>query len=187
MSDVNCEAQKLEQQEATAKESCLDTRSESEPLQKEQESSINPNPDQIISLMNMYLNEWEHRDQMLWSQVFKYFYACLIVTVLPYAADKMQITLPEGMDSRYFPFVGVVMGFIFLYVGLGYAYRLKAIGDTYKRLNNMLPKVFQRDSIEDPSKYPIGRHFSARMSMILVIVMFFAIEFIAFFLLAGGM
>ncbi len=36
------------------------------------------NKDQIITLMEIYLSEWQHRDSMLWQQVFKYFYVTLI-------------------------------------------------------------------------------------------------------------
>lgn len=33
------------------------------------------NIEQLISLTNMYLNEWSHRDAIIWKQVFSYFIA----------------------------------------------------------------------------------------------------------------
>lgn len=34
--------------------------------------------DQFIALMGVYLSEWEHRDELLWTQVFRYFHAKII-------------------------------------------------------------------------------------------------------------
>ena len=30
--------------------------------------------EELISLMSIYLSEWEHRDDVLWRQVFKFYY-----------------------------------------------------------------------------------------------------------------
>ena len=51
--------------------------------------------EQIIALMSVYLSEWEHRDELLWTQVFKYFYATLVVIILPNATKFFGIELPE--------------------------------------------------------------------------------------------
>ena len=40
--------------------------------------------EQLINLANMYLNEWSHRDSMMWKQVFSYFISCLVVMLLPF-------------------------------------------------------------------------------------------------------
>lgn len=39
--------------------------------------------DYILELANIYLSEWQHRDEILWKQVFKYFYANLVVLFCP--------------------------------------------------------------------------------------------------------
>ena len=34
--------------------------------------------DSAISLLNLYFAEWSHRDQMMYSQMFRFFYSILI-------------------------------------------------------------------------------------------------------------
>lgn len=36
-----------------------------------------------ISLLNIYLEEWRLRDQLIWSQMYRFFYAILIIILLP--------------------------------------------------------------------------------------------------------
>lgn len=57
----------------------------------------------VIELMNVYLSEWEHRDEMLWAQVFKHFYATLIVMFLPNIASFLNVDLPRFPIS-YIPY-----------------------------------------------------------------------------------
>ena len=49
----------------------------------------------LLALMQIYLSEWMHRDELLWKQVFKYFYATLFVLFLPNIAAFVQIELPD--------------------------------------------------------------------------------------------
>ena len=105
------------------------------------------NNDQLITLMNVYLSEWEHRDGLLWTQVFRYFYATLIVIALPNIAACIGIELPE-INTNLFPIIGIVMSIVFLYVGLGYAFRLQASGQTYEKIMKLLGNTdYERISI----------------------------------------
>ena len=137
---------------------------------------INLNADQIISLMSVYLDEWKHRDKILWSQVFKIFYAVLLVTILPNIASFLEISLPE-INKIFFPIAGTVMNVIFLYVGLGYAKRLEASADTYKNVMKLLgdPK-YQRVSVKDIKG---GEFFSIPLAKLIVITMFLALQLLA--------
>lgn len=38
---------------------------------------------EIISLLDVYLTEFCHRSELLWAQVHKFFYAALVITMLP--------------------------------------------------------------------------------------------------------
>lgn len=141
------------------------------------------NNDQIIALMGVYLSEWEHRDELLWTQVFRYFYATLIVIVLPNVAVFIGIELPK-INIKLFPIMGMVMALIFLYVGLGYAIRLRASSRTYEKMMKLLGnEEYERVSIKDKSKIRWGCLFAAPMAMVLVATMFLALEIVAILLL----
>lgn len=139
--------------------------------------------DQIIALMSVYLSEWEHRDELLWTQVFRYFYATLIVTVLPNIAAFVGIELPE-INIKLFPIIGMVMALVFLYVGLGYAIRLRASSRTYEKIMKLLgSEEYERISIRDKKKIKWGYLFATPMAMVLVVTMFVALEAVAVLLL----
>ena len=141
------------------------------------------NNDQLITLMNVYLSEWEHRDGLLWTQVFRYFYATLIVIALPNIAACIGIELPE-INTNLFPIIGIVMSIVFLYVGLGYAFRLQASGQTYEKIMKLLGNTdYERISIKDKNKIKGGYLFAAPMTFVLVITMFTALVAVALVLL----
>lgn len=132
--------------------------------------------DDIIALMSVYLNEWEHRDELLWTQVFRYFYATLIVTVLPNVATFIGIDLPK-VNVKIFPIIGLVMSLVFLYVGLGYAIRLRASSRTYEKMMSLLnDERYKRISIKDNK---LGCIFSVPMAFVLVVTMFIALVAVA--------
>lgn len=127
----------------------------------------------MINLMEIYLSEWEHRDTLLWSQVFKLFYANLIVIILPYQKIFDLSVLP--LDTRIYPIIGIIMSFIFMYIGVGYAYRLRASSQTYEKIMENFDESYRRKSIKDRKEYRFGWIFSPPMAFILVITMFSAL------------
>lgn len=128
------------------------------------------NIEHVLELMDIYLSEWKHRDELLWKQVFKYFYATLVVLFLPNMASYIGIVLP-GFPKIIFPIAALVLSFVFLYVSIGYAKRLEAIGNTYQNLMSFFPKELRRVSLSDKSiKY--GSFFKKRMSVVICILMF---------------
>ena len=143
----------------------------------------NLNTDQIIALMSVYLSEWEHRDELLWSQVFRFFYATLIVTILPNITTFVGIELPE-INTKLFPIMGMLMALVFLYVGLGYGIRMGASSLTYEKMIKLLgDEEIERISIKDRSKIRWGYLFAAPMAMVLVVTMFVALEAVALVML----
>lgn len=127
----------------------------------------------IIELMNVYLSEWEHRDELLWKQVFKYFYATLVVLFLPNVASFLGIDLPN-FPKILFPIVALVLSLVFLYVSIGYSKRLEASGNTYQQLMNLLPEELRRVSVSNPN-IKFGKFFSRRMSVVICVLMFFGL------------
>lgn len=136
----------------------------------------------VIELMNIYLSEWEHRDELLWKQVFKYFYATLVVLFLPNLASFLGIDLPN-FPKILFPIVALVLSLVFLYVSIGYSKRLEASGDTYQKLMDLLPEELRRVSVSDP-RIKFGKFFSRRMSVIICILMFFGLFCLSILMIA---
>lgn len=140
--------------------------------------------DSTISLLNIYFSEWSHRDQILWSQIFKFYYAILIIILLPNLAIYLQLNLPS-LPIFIFRLIGLILSFIFLYVAIGYAIRLHAIANTYQNLINSLPKEYHRMSIKD-IKYkeiPIGKFFMPRLGYVICIALFISLFALAIILM----
>lgn len=129
--------------------------------------------DTTISLLNVYLTEWIQRDQILWAQLFKFFYAILIIILLPNLARHFDLALPN-LPIFIFRLIGLLFSLLFLYVSLGYAIRLQAISDTYRDIINTLPKEYRRKSIKDIKlkNIPIGVLFMPRIGYIVCIMLF---------------
>lgn len=133
------------------------------------------NKDQIIALMDVYLCEWTHRDNLLWSQVFKFFFASLFVIMLPNIAEGFGIKLPS-LGEWVYRLVGGIMALVFWYVSIGYSYRLAAVGNTYQKLINLLVNDdYKRESIEDKTKFKYGWFFSKRLSLLISSIMFLSL------------
>ncbi len=139
--------------------------------------------DQVMTLMNTYLTEWCHRDELLWKQVFKYFYANLIVLFLPFLTQKLGVELPQ-IPSVIFAAVALVMSVVFLIVSLGYAKRLAAISESFQRVAKLIPSELGWVSIRN-CKFSWNRDWkkfkwfnellNKRMSIFLCCLMFISL------------
>ena len=130
--------------------------------------------DNILDLMNIYWAEWCARNETLWNQVFKYFYATLIVLFLPNISTFIGIALPV-VPSVLFPAVALIMSLVFLYVSLGFAKRLEAIAKTYQNLINLLPPELRRIPMSSP-EISMGKFYNKPLSYITSYLMFIALS-----------
>ncbi len=137
------------------------------------------NTEQLINLANMYLSEWSHRDAILWKQVFSYFIACLIVMLLPFMT-YFGIDFGGALPNWIFPAMGMILAVFFFIVSKGYAIRLQAVGDTYQRLIEKLPKEMQRTRTTQVNKNII---YNINMCNLIVHVMFISLLVIGIVLL----
>lgn len=126
-----------------------------------------------LQLMDIYFQELSHRDTLFFEQIFRYFYATLIVLFVPNLSAFLGIILPT-FPSVLFPIVSFIMSLTFLYISIGYTKRLEASGKTYQNLIKKLPPDFQRISLSNP-KIKWGKFFSVRMTLILSVVMFLSL------------
>lgn len=169
---------------------------------------------ELIELMGIYLSEWEHRDTLFWSQIFKFFYAILIFILFPYLLEGLGVSddVLLKVPVRMFPMIGIVLSFIFLYVGLAYSARLVAINKSYinliallpqnniKRLKVTDPRILSKDNCSSSSlhsrrganqysqssqlKIKVLELFKPRVSVMMTWIMFFILLFIAIYLLS---
>ena len=125
------------------------------------------NTEELLTLMNIYYMEWEHRDTLMWQQVCTLFFAVFIIILLPFA-KIWDITLTDKIPKVIFPITGILLSFIFLYITIQYAKRLSKSGETYRELIEHLPEEFQRKSIYKKDDITITR----QLAYILPIIMF---------------
>ena len=142
---------------------------------------------ETVNLMNVYLQEWMHRDDLFWKQVFKFFYAILIVILLPQISNFIKVDISFIKNKAVFPIIGIVFSFLFLYIGLAYAYRLDASGKSYQKVMMLLKnEELMRISINDSRFFPNGKLFNPRISKMMVIVLFFLLFILSSILLLSG-
>ena len=142
----------------------------------------------ILTLMNIYLTEWCHRDQLLWKQVYAFFYVTLIVLFLPNLTTFIGIDLPSNFPSFVFPAIAFFMSIVFLIVSIGYAMRLQASSESYRRVMTCLPDCLQRTSINDEIEKGKFRRvktvFTFRMTYFLCITMFVSLMLLSILMIA---
>lgn len=141
---------------------------------------MSKNYENIISVLNIYFLEWSYRDQILWSQIFKFYYAILIIILLPNLTEYFQIQLP-AIPDQVFRILGLLLAFLFLYISMGYVIRLDAIGRTYQNLINKLPSEYQRVHVDEIEyrHIPIGKMFKKKLSYIICILLFLTLFFLS--------
>jgi len=124
---------------------------------------------EIIALMDVYLTELNHRDNGLFIKAFRYFYAVIVVILLPYT--PLTPLLENNLFSSYklfFHICGLIMTFIFGYVLWGYTFRQEAITETYKKTYEKLPLEYRRIPVVE---IPHGKFFNHQMTSIVIITM----------------
>ncbi len=132
----------------------------------------------ILHLLDIYRAEWEHRETILWRQNFKFFYATLIVSLLPNLEKGLGIELSIKLPAIIYPIIGIGLSFIFLYVAIGGVARLEAINNTYQKIIGILPQELQREKVMDLEI--IGKNFFHRsMGLPVSLMMFFALFIIS--------
>ena len=137
-----------------------------------------------LSLLNIYLSELIHRDQIFKEQVFKLFYTILVVMLLPNLAEHFDLTLPN-ISYLIYRLLGLLGSFIFLYISLGYAVRLQSASETYQKIINQLPEDYRRIYISTfkIKNISIGKIFMPKLSYIVCFSLFFILLVLSIFLM----
>ena len=132
-------------------------------------------PEQHFHLMEIYLSEWKHRDTFLWTQTVHFFYATLIVIIIPNAAQRFGVVFPS-FSPVVFSIVGAVMAVAFLFITLVLARRLVAIGESYQALIDMLPQEYRRKHDAEYQLYDIHK---THLSLVINLVLFLGLIVLA--------
>lgn len=125
----------------------------------------------FLHLMDIYLQEWVSRIANSWRELFVYFFATLIVIIMPF--QPFDIVLPDKMPKILFPIVGTVMSIVFFFVARSQAARLQCVSKAYAELIDMLPEELRRQRIKDLGNGLRYRLFDRPISGVLASVMFF--------------
>ena len=72
----------------------------------------------------------------MWSQNFKFFFSSLIVMLLPNLVDHFNIAIPAPFSNInwFFPVLGIILAFLFIYNAISLTKRFKAVSSTYMNL-----------------------------------------------------
>lgn len=141
--------------------------------------------EELISLISIYLSEWEHRDDVLWRQVFKFYYITLIVTVFPHITEYFDADF-EMNNPTIFYYIGLIMSIMFYYVAVATAMRSKASYKAYEKVANLLDDEDHTYTRISVSSLKFGRIFKFSLAVGIITVMFFSLVIIAILLLVNN-
>lgn len=130
----------------------------------------------MISLLDVYLVERNHRDQMLWMQMFKLFYAILIIILAPNIAELLNLNLPPIA----FRLVGLISSFLFLYISLCSCKRLEASNESCNKIMKKLPSEYHRVTITELKD---GKFFKLKLSYFVCFSLFLSLFFLSILLI----
>lgn len=138
--------------------------------------------EELISLISIYLSEWEHRDDVLWRQVFKFYYVTLIVMVFPHITGYFDANF-EIKNPTIFYCVGIIMSILFYYVSIATAMRSKASYKAYERVANLLADEEHKYSRVSVSSFKFGKIFNFPLAVGIITAMFCSLIIISVILL----
>ena len=129
------------------------------------------NTSELISLLNVYLDEWTSRNESLWKQIFTYYFSILIVMILPFMSS-LGIDFGNIFPKWIFPAIGLALSFVFLIVSLGYSARLRLTSDIYRNLISKLDKEYQELTIKEVYPKCSAKILGCRITTLICWVMF---------------
>ena len=127
--------------------------------------------EQLLTLMSIYLEEFNQRNTMLWKQVFSHYFAIIIVMILPYMS-YFGIDFGNALPKEIFQIIGLGLSFVFLIVSLGYAVRLSCASSIYNELIDRLETDYRRKKLSEVCSPCTEKILGCNMTKLICIVMF---------------
>lgn len=135
-----------------------------------------------LQLLSVYQEELKFRDDMLWKQTYRFFYATLIVTLLPNIPGLIDLN-NVPFSNKLFPVLGIVMSIFFGLLTKIYGSKLKASVSTYNKMLDALPEQYHRTSLDDFLRGALSKLW---MLDCIPIVLFLALTFVCIMMLIGS-
>ena len=93
----------------------------------------------FVSLLNLHLKEFTHRDNILWSQAKIFFYGITIMALVPLLGNQFSDKFFSCFQICIcFPVAGLFGTIIFSFIVNEYSLRLKSTTKTYNKLMGMI-------------------------------------------------
>ena len=112
--------------------------------------------DQILSLMEIYRNEWIYRDSDLTSTIWRYVLISLVITFLPNLITEFgveQIPLVKALPPFVFSLLGCMSAGLGMYLSLACAKRVEYVDKAYWRIMGFLPHKYQLEWMGKREKF----------------------------------
>lgn len=110
-------------------------------------------PEEIISLMGIYREEWQYRDSAFMSSFLKFSLLSLFITFFPYLIDRVGMSsdspLLETIHPLFFSIFGIICALFGLFYSCAEAKRIEKIDDAYKSLMKQLPEYARVKMLKD--------------------------------------
>lgn len=120
-------------------------------------NNIENSEDKRIILEQFY-DQWKEREDHLWSNIYRVFYALILVLFLPFAGRFLSMGLNKDLSnilSNFFAniriwylVIGIILSVIYLLIGILYTIRLRSAKKTYDLMIENVYK-FKRVTVED--------------------------------------
>ena len=107
-----------------------------------------------LALMEIYRNEWMHRDDAFITMFWRFITISLVITFLPNLVSRVGVSheainvLPHWVFST----CGIITALFGMYLTVGEARRIEAIDESYKRVMETLPKQVQMIKLDNLEK-----------------------------------
>ncbi|MCI9596163.1 MAG: hypothetical protein HFE75_02490 [Firmicutes bacterium] len=110
--------------------------------------------EELIALLAVYESEFEHRDKVLYSRIYHFFYISIIIMLCPFVSiGGVSIEL-ANIPSKCFIIAGMICEGFACFISIVHANRLSKSSKTYKNIIQMLPPQYRRISTLDSDSKP---------------------------------
>ncbi|MBD5499191.1 MAG: hypothetical protein HDR11_15815 [Lachnospiraceae bacterium] len=137
------------------------------------------NHDQLIALINIYEEDWKHRDLLLWSHVYRFFYISVLTMLIPQLSSYFSLNL-GNVPRIIFPVTGTLLSLLSIYVSYSMGMRLKASDKSRRKLYALLPDEYHKVTLKEISN---SRILSTRVTIIVPFALHILVILLGIFLI----
>lgn len=124
---------------------------------------------ELLQIADLYLRDWQHRNEMYWKQMYACFSIAFFVIVFPYTnllGQRMNF-----IPCWLFHMAGFMMSVLFVLLSYSNADRLTAVGEKYRALLSELPDTYRYIQLSEIRPKGLFNK-NGKMAYVLPIIMF---------------